>query len=644
MPAHLIAEEGPLTGLIIDFSEGNEWIIGRDPDVADFILEDSTVSRKHVLCQLREGGIYLKNLSQVNPATVNDLEIEELYLLKEGDQLRIGHTLFLFSEEEHPDLTSPESVEKAPPEPPPKPEVQEEKPEPPAVEEPAEKSEKPTPNVYDTIFDDLTEEELSNTREEEGYADNAEADKPKNQEAYDTIFEEVDDSSDDLPFNFLNESPFILKVIAGPNTGAEIGLEKNRAYIIGKDASSCDIIFQDLSVSRNHARLSIDGEGNITIEDLGSKNKTFVNSSPISEKITVTSEDFISLGTTTFLVLDRDAPTETIYSPGPSGFEMEEPEEEVLQVAEKQETKDWKSQVIPGKYLVFGGSIALILFIMFLSFFSLFKTHEPTLAERGSTDDIEEITEKFNGVQYSYTPSSGKLFLVGHVLTPVDHQELLYRIDQLDFITDVEDHVVIDEYIWKNINDILAENEAWRGVHIRAPEPGKFVATGYVITPQESEDLQEYLATNFPYLELLENQVIVENILTAQIESMVQEKGFANLQIQLSGGELIIAGRYSEDHARGYENLLDKLKKLPGVKSAQSFAIASSPSSARIDVTKNYKVTGYASYDHMNFSVVVNGQIVTRGDALDGMTITEIEPKMILLEKDGLKYKIDYSR
>ena len=48
MAGHLIAEEGPLAGLVISFEEGEEWLLGRDPDEATIVLEDPMVSRKHV--------------------------------------------------------------------------------------------------------------------------------------------------------------------------------------------------------------------------------------------------------------------------------------------------------------------------------------------------------------------------------------------------------------------------------------------------------------------------------------------------------------------------------------------------------------------------------------------------------------------
>ncbi|MBM3192224.1 MAG: EscD/YscD/HrpQ family type III secretion system inner membrane ring protein, partial [Chlamydiae bacterium] len=67
-------------------------------------------------------------------------------------------------------------------------------------------------------------------------------------------------------------------------------------------------------------------------------------------------------------------------------------------------------------------------------------------------------------------------------------------------------------------------------------------------------------------------------------------------------------------------------------------------STARIDLSDKYKVTGTSKVGNVNQFVVINGQILTMGDALDGMTITQIEPDSVLLEKEGLKYKINYNQ
>jgi hypothetical protein len=76
----------------------------------------------------------------------------------------------------------------------------------------------------------------------------------------------------------------------------------------------------------------------------------------------------------------------------------------------------------------------------------------------------------------------------------------------------------------------------------------------------------------------------------------------------------------------------------------KNFAIASSAESSMVDLSQSYQVTGFSLHDRKSYSVVVNGRIITLGDHLDGMTISQILPSTILLEKDGLKYKIDYTR
>jgi hypothetical protein len=40
---------------------------------------------------------------------------------------------------------------------------------------------------------------------------------------------------------------------------------------------------------------------------------------------------------------------------------------------------------------------------------------------------------------------------------------------------------------------------------------------------------------------------------------------------------------------------------------------------------------------------LINGKILGPGDQLDGMNVTAINPSSVYLEKDGMKYKIDYN-
>ena len=41
--------------------------------------------------------------------------------------------------------------------------------------------------------------------------------------------------------------------------------------------------------------------------------------------------------------------------------------------------------------------------------------------------------------------------------------------------------------------------------------------------------------------------------------------------------------------------------------------------------------------------IVINGKILSIGDMIDGMTVTRFIRTMVLLEKDGLKFRINYN-
>ena len=78
--------------------------------------------------------------------------------------------------------------------------------------------------------------------------------------------------------------------------------------------------------------------------------------------------------------------------------------------------------------------------------------------------------------------------------------------------------------------------------------------------------------------------------------------------------------------------------------SCSAAIISSSLESARINVSDKYQVTGTAKKDGENFSVVINGRIINKGESLDGMNLISILSNIILLEKDGVKYKINYNQ
>src|ERR1700733_1445616 len=265
MGAEFIAEEGVLKGLILSLESSEVWTIGRDPDLSDIAIEDPKASRVHLRVLKKEEGYFVENLSATNPILVGDAPVSTPMLLHEGDLLTIGGSIFRFypagapaaygfvSEKQYEEEGESEKRE---PEEEPVEKLHEE-------EEPAEElheAAEERPQVEDKKFDEevFEEGELSLERA------------PAEEVFGEALFDES--KVPQLDIDLTQTTRFILKVIAGPNTGAEFALDLDGTYLSGTDTVSCDIIFNDLSVSREHARLHVSKEGIITIQDLGSRN------------------------------------------------------------------------------------------------------------------------------------------------------------------------------------------------------------------------------------------------------------------------------------------------------------------------------------------------------------------------------------
>jgi type III secretion system YscD/HrpQ family protein len=447
-----------------------------------------------------------------------------------------------------------------------------------------------------------------------------------------------------LPFALSSPSRFFIKVISGPNSGAEFAMKLNESYTLGKDSSS-DVVFQDLSVSHRHAKITIEENGEALLEDLNSRNGVVVNGLKIDRTVTIPTGSVISLGTSVILFVDKEAEEQTIYSPTERFYTEKAFEEKAYETDKKNVAplKNWKETFIPTKHLIFASTFAFVILFGLFSMFSLFKSDEAPTHLVDANKKIEETLSKFKSLQYSYNTQNGKLFLVGHVLTETEYAELNYLIKNLPFVRNIEDNVIVDEGVWQEMNALLSKNPSWRSILMSATQPGKFVLRGYLQTEDEVAPLQDYINLNFPYLSLLENQVVVESTLQLQIQNMLISQDFGSTELQLNNGEVVISGKISEKRKEAFKQLIEKIQKLQGVRSVKNFTVSVSETSSMIDLSDKYKVMGTSKLGNQSQFVLISGRILSIGDVLDGMTITAISNKEVMLNRDGIKYKIDYN-
>jgi len=97
---------------------------------------------------------------------------------------------------------------------------------------------------------------------------------------------------------------FKLTMRQGPRPDQAFELYKD-VHTIGREAGN-DIIINDPQVSRNHARLTLQGSAYI-LEDLGSTNGTFVNGRRVSGPVALSAGDMVGLGDTIVLAVSGAA-------------------------------------------------------------------------------------------------------------------------------------------------------------------------------------------------------------------------------------------------------------------------------------------------------------------------------------------------
>jgi pSer/pThr/pTyr-binding forkhead associated (FHA) protein len=92
----------------------------------------------------------------------------------------------------------------------------------------------------------------------------------------------------------LGKGGAILAVLSGANSGARYLLDSN-SIIIGR-SENANIFLDDITVSREHAKITKENDGNFYIKDLNSMNGTYVNLENVIETQKLNNEDIVQIG------------------------------------------------------------------------------------------------------------------------------------------------------------------------------------------------------------------------------------------------------------------------------------------------------------------------------------------------------------
>jgi predicted component of type VI protein secretion system len=86
----VFVEVKPMEGREVEATVGA--VLGREG--TDIVVQDPEVSRRHAAVRDHGGGVAIEDLGSTNGTFVNDRKVEGVQPLSDGDELRLGNTVF----------------------------------------------------------------------------------------------------------------------------------------------------------------------------------------------------------------------------------------------------------------------------------------------------------------------------------------------------------------------------------------------------------------------------------------------------------------------------------------------------------------------------------------------------------------------
>lgn len=506
------------------------FILGRDPDEANLLIEEAEISRKQARLSIEEGQFILENLSDSSPTQVNGHALDGPVLLTPEDSIDMGGRSY------HIQLHTETEGEEA-------------------------------PHV------DLAESQQAEVEAEE--------------QGQPTIFA----PSQEPGLQLHADTRFVAKILAGPNSGAEFSLEPGKLVRIGT-GSNCDIVVNDISVSREHASLEISEEGEVHLNDLGSRNGVLVDGEAISGEAILHAGNQIALGTTLLVVIDKDAAQET-FVPVAAVFKKKE--------APKVEEKPVEVPKEPRKRFLSPAMWLMLVVLALLSWgaFELFKPTTPIANKHNYEQQISAIVNKvdYPNVTYNYTEVNQTLILWGRVASPVDKERLRAKLDALNLPKAWSESLAIDSQILITVNETLSQTAAWKGIQMVLNEKGGFVLQGFIETEENYTALLTKVSQVFTTY-TFEDKVFVAEKVRKTFRDKLYAKKIFTVDASFSLRKMSFFGTLSIDQQEAFDAIYKLAEewvqqgKLSDVSRDDVQVLPEGP--ARENLTQYFKVLGYS--------------------------------------------------
>lgn len=440
-----------------------------------------------------------------------------------------------------------------------------------------------------------------------------------------------------------SDERFILKVLTGPNQGAELELSAG-AYVIGS-ADECDVNFSDALVAPRHLSVEL-SEDSIVAKRLDGK--VFVDGKPmVDTRQTIKFFQFVTAGSTYFLFgpAGREWPQGV---PGPlpplkpeTETQPESAESSALSTKGPEKPKDEASPTDRAK------KVALLTFLLFgvlaVSSFLLMRLDRrdppPPATAESILPGVKAMVQK---QPYAEAVTVGirnsRVFVSGFVRTSAEARQLRSLVTRPDGL--VACAVVSDEEILAAVGEILDSFRS--GLSAKMDSAGGVEISGFAGDTDTWNQLRTLLESDLPGYPRLKFSVVSGNQVISEGEAILRQSGLTSLiHLEATSAGLTASGSVPPMEAELWAQAKDKIQsELPaGVMLKDE--VTSGGDSSSVD---DYLLSSI-SMGPLPWVTLRSGKKLFPGAVLpNGWTLETIQPESVELRQGDNTITIDLGK
>jgi type III secretion system YscD/HrpQ family protein len=438
-----------------------------------------------------------------------------------------------------------------------------------------------------------------------------------------------------------SDERFILKVLTGPNQGAELELSAG-AYVIGS-ADECDVNFSDALVAPRHLSVEL-SEDSIVAKRLDGK--VFVDGKPmVDTRQTIKFFQFVTAGSTYFLFgpAGREWPQGV---PGPLPPLEPETETQPKSAAPEpakslEKPKDEASPTDRAK------KVALLTFLLFsvlaVSSFLLMSLDRrdppPPATAESILPGVKAMVQK---QPYAEAVTVGirnsRVFVSGFVPTNAEARQLRSLVTRPDGLVACD--VVSDEEILAAVGEILDSFRS--GLRAKMDSAGGVEISGFAGDTDTWNQLRTILESDLPGYPRLKFSVVSGNQVISEGEAILRQSGLTSLiHLEATSAGLTASGSVPPMEAEVWAQAKDKIRsELPaGVMLKDQ--VTSGGDSSSVD---DYLLSSI-SMGPLPWVTLRNGMKLFPGAVLpNGWTLQTIQPESVELRQGDDTITIDLGK